>query len=137
MASRRRAHSRGRADAPGQRLRRIEARVRARLPWYRRAHAIRHVSLRYFNACGATERCGERHEPETHLIPILLDVASGRRDAIQLFGTDYDTPDGRACATTSTSRHRRGARAVPGAARLRSAATVFNLGTAPATPTAR
>jgi UDP-glucose 4-epimerase len=64
------------------------------LPWYRRAHGIRHVSLRYFNACGATERCGERHEPETHLIPILLDVASGRRDAIQLFGTDYDTPDG-------------------------------------------
>jgi UDP-glucose 4-epimerase len=64
------------------------------LPWYRRAHAIRHVSLRYFNACGATERCGERHEPETHLIPILLDVASGRRDAIQLFGTDYDTADG-------------------------------------------
>ena len=64
------------------------------LPWYRRAHGINHVSLRYFNACGATERCGERHEPETHLIPILLDVASGRRDAIQLFGTDYDTPDG-------------------------------------------
>jgi UDP-glucose 4-epimerase len=64
------------------------------LPWYRRAHGIRHVSLRYFNACGATERCGERHEPETHLIPILLEVASGRRDSIQLFGTDYDTADG-------------------------------------------
>jgi UDP-glucose 4-epimerase len=64
------------------------------LPWYGRAHGIRHVSLRYFNACGATERCGERHEPETHLIPILLDVAAGRRDAIQLFGTDYDTADG-------------------------------------------
>jgi len=64
------------------------------LPWYRRAHAISHVSLRYFNACGATERCGERHEPETHLIPILLEVASGRRNAIQLFGTDYDTDDG-------------------------------------------
>ena len=56
-------------------------RSRGALPWYRRAHAIRHVSLRYFNACGATERCGERHEPETHLIPILLDV-----------GTDNETP---------------------------------------------
>ena len=64
------------------------------LPWYRRAHGLCHVSLRYFNACGATERCGERHEPETHLIPILLDVALGVRASIQLFGTDYDTPDG-------------------------------------------
>jgi UDP-glucose 4-epimerase len=64
------------------------------LPWYRRAHGVRYVSLRYFNACGATARAGERHDPETHLIPILLDVALGRRDAISLFGTDYDTPDG-------------------------------------------
>lgn len=64
------------------------------LPWYFRAHGIRHVSLRYFNACGATERCGEQHAPETHLIPIILDVALGRRQAIHLFGTDYDTPDG-------------------------------------------
>lgn len=64
------------------------------LPWFQRAHGLRHVSLRYFNACGATARTGERHEPETHLIPILLDVALGRREAIHLFGTDYDTPDG-------------------------------------------
>ena len=64
------------------------------LPWYCRAHGIRHVSLRYFNACGATTRAGERHEPETHLIPIVMDVALGRREAIYLFGTDYDTPDG-------------------------------------------
>jgi UDP-glucose 4-epimerase len=64
------------------------------LPWYRRAHGLCHVSLRYFNACGATERCGERHEPETHLIPILLDVALGARASIKLFGTDYDTADG-------------------------------------------
>jgi UDP-glucose 4-epimerase len=64
------------------------------LPWYRRAHGLSHVSLRYFNACGATARCGERHEPETHLIPILLDVALGIRPSIHLFGTDYDTPDG-------------------------------------------
>jgi UDP-glucose 4-epimerase len=64
------------------------------LPWYRRAHGLCHVSLRYFNACGATARCGERHEPETHLIPILLEVALGARESIRLFGTDYDTPDG-------------------------------------------
>ncbi len=61
---------------------------------YNRAHGLRHISLRYFNACGATARCGELHVPETHLIPILLDVASGTRDAVHLFGTDYDTPDG-------------------------------------------
>jgi UDP-glucose 4-epimerase len=64
------------------------------LAWYQRAHGLRHVSLRYFNACGATERCGERHAPETHLIPLVLDVALGRREAIHLFGHDYDTPDG-------------------------------------------
>jgi UDP-glucose 4-epimerase len=64
------------------------------LPWYRRAHGLSYVSLRYFNACGATERCGELHVPETHLIPILFEVALGRRDALQLYGTDYDTPDG-------------------------------------------
>jgi UDP-glucose 4-epimerase len=64
------------------------------LPWYGRAHGIRHVSLRYFNACGATDLVGERHEPETHLIPILLEVALGTRPSIHLFGTDYDTPDG-------------------------------------------
>lgn len=62
--------------------------------WYERAHGLRHMSLRYFNACGATDRCGEQHIPETHLIPILLDVAAGTRDAVHLFGTDYDTPDG-------------------------------------------
>ena len=64
------------------------------LGWYRRAHGLCHVSLRYFNACGATERCGERHEPETHLIPIVMEAAVGTRPAIHLFGTDYDTPDG-------------------------------------------
>jgi UDP-glucose 4-epimerase len=64
------------------------------MAWYARAHGLRHLSLRYFNACGATARTGERHEPETHIIPILLDVAIGARDALRLFGTDYDTPDG-------------------------------------------
>jgi len=64
------------------------------LDWYRRACGLKYVSLRYFNACGATERCGEFHVPETHLIPILLEAALGQREAVQLYGTDYDTPDG-------------------------------------------
>ena len=64
------------------------------MEWYRKAHGLRHISLRYFNACGATERFGEYHMPETHLIPILFEVATGQREAIRLYGTDYDTPDG-------------------------------------------
>jgi UDP-glucose 4-epimerase len=64
------------------------------LRWYYIAHRLRSVVLRYFNACGATDRCGEYHVPETHLIPILFEVALGQRQAINLYGTDYDTPDG-------------------------------------------
>ena len=64
------------------------------LPWYQRAYGLKHISLRYFNACGATARCGENHVPETHIIPILFDVAQGQRQAINLYGADYDTPDG-------------------------------------------
>ena len=64
------------------------------LPWYERAHGLRHVSFRYFNACGATERYGEYHVPETHLIAILIEVALTQRSEIRLFGTDYETPDG-------------------------------------------
>ncbi|MBM4429425.1 MAG: UDP-glucose 4-epimerase GalE [Chloroflexi bacterium] len=64
------------------------------LEWYQKAYGLKYVSLRYFNACGATERYGEFHVPETHLIPILLEVALGQREAVQLYGTDYETPDG-------------------------------------------
>jgi UDP-glucose 4-epimerase len=64
------------------------------LPWYRRAYGLKHVSLRYFNACGATGRCGEFHVPETHIIPILFEAALGQRPSFSLYGTDYDTPDG-------------------------------------------
>jgi UDP-glucose 4-epimerase len=64
------------------------------LDWYRRAHGLNYVTLRYFNACGATERSGEYHVPETHIIPILFEVALGQRKVFHLFGTDYDTPDG-------------------------------------------
>ena len=64
------------------------------LAWYARAYALRSISLRYFNAAGATATHGERHEPETHLIPLVLDAASGRLAAVTVFGTDYPTPDG-------------------------------------------
>jgi UDP-glucose 4-epimerase len=64
------------------------------LRWYQAAHGLRHISLRYFNACGATARHGEDHRPETHIIPLLFATALGQRPAFQLFGTDRDTPDG-------------------------------------------
>jgi len=64
------------------------------LEWYRVAHGLRYVSLRYFNAAGATELYGEYHVPETHLIPILFEAALGERPEVNLYGTDYDTPDG-------------------------------------------
>lgn len=64
------------------------------LPWYERAYGIHYVGLRYFNAAGATERFGEYHVPETHLVPIVLEAALGRRDHVKIFGFDYDTEDG-------------------------------------------
>jgi UDP-glucose 4-epimerase len=64
------------------------------LAWFHRIHGLSYASLRYFNAAGATETLGEQHDPETHLIPIVLQVASGTRDHISIFGEDYDTPDG-------------------------------------------
>lgn len=64
------------------------------LSWYAGAYGLRFVSLRYFNAAGATARCGERHDPETHLIPIVLDVALGKRSHVGIFGDDWPTADG-------------------------------------------
>jgi UDP-glucose 4-epimerase len=63
---------------------------------YDRAYGLRYMSLRYFNAAGADPDCetGEDHDPETHLIPIVLDVVAGRRETVNVFGSDYDTPDG-------------------------------------------
>ncbi|MFC8277336.1 UDP-glucose 4-epimerase GalE [Streptomyces sp. NPDC057271] len=58
------------------------------------AHGLAAVSLRYFNVAGAYGACGERHDPESHLIPLVLDVALGRREAISVYGDDYATPDG-------------------------------------------
>ncbi|MBM4149143.1 MAG: UDP-glucose 4-epimerase GalE [Lentisphaerae bacterium] len=62
--------------------------------WYGRIHGLRGVCLRYFNASGATLKYGEDHDPETHLIPLVLKVALGQRPEVQIFGDDYDTPDG-------------------------------------------
>lgn len=64
------------------------------LAWYRAAYDMQYICLRYFNACGATPRCGESRKRETHLIPIALAAALGQRDGLNLFGADYDTPDG-------------------------------------------
>jgi UDP-glucose 4-epimerase len=64
------------------------------LAWFRAAYGLKYVSLRYFNACGATGRCGESRKRETHLIPIALAAALGQRNSLSLFGADYDTPDG-------------------------------------------
>lgn len=64
------------------------------LRWYEGAYGIRSASLRYFNAAGATKRCGEVHHPETHLIPIILQAAAGQREYIEVYGEDYPTRDG-------------------------------------------
>lgn len=64
------------------------------LRWYSQIHGIIAVSLRYFNAAGASEQFGEDHRIETHLIPNILQVALGQKEAIEVYGTDYPTPDG-------------------------------------------
>ena len=73
--------------------------VEQMLAWFNRIHGLRYASLRYFNVAGAPEGPdgivrGEAHEPETHLIPLVLDVALGRRSSIRIYGEDYPTPDG-------------------------------------------
>jgi UDP-glucose 4-epimerase len=64
------------------------------LRWYDEAYQLRYVSLRYFNAAGASERLGEDHDPETHLIPNVLRAAAGMTSHVDVFGEDYNTPDG-------------------------------------------
>jgi UDP-glucose 4-epimerase len=64
------------------------------LDWFRHAYGLRVAALRYFNAAGASDRSGERHDPETHLIPLVLDAAAGTRPAVTIFGDDYPTRDG-------------------------------------------
>ena len=62
--------------------------------WYEQAYGLRYASLRYFNAAGASEKCGEDHDPETHIIPITLQVATGKRPHVEIYGDDYPTEDG-------------------------------------------
>ncbi len=68
--------------------------VERMLVWFHRIHELRYASLRYFNAAGATADLGEDHSPESHLIPIVLQVALGQRKNVSIYGTDYPTPDG-------------------------------------------
>ena len=68
--------------------------VEQMLLWLHRLHGLRYASLRYFNVAGAIPGRGEAHEPETHIIPLILDVALGRREKILIYGEDYPTPDG-------------------------------------------
>jgi UDP-glucose 4-epimerase len=64
------------------------------LRWYDEVYGVKFVCLRYFNASGASEKFGEDHRPETHLIPAVLQVALGAKPHVEIYGTDYDTPDG-------------------------------------------
>ncbi len=64
------------------------------LEWYRQIHGLHFAALRYFNACGALPDRGEAHQPESHLIPLVLRVPLGQRDSANIYGTDYPTPDG-------------------------------------------
>ena len=66
------------------------------MSWVSRAHGLKYVALRYFNACGAhiSGAIGEAHDPETHLVPIILQVPNGKRDHVSIFGDDYPTKDG-------------------------------------------
>jgi UDP-glucose 4-epimerase len=68
--------------------------VERMLGWFRRIHGLRYASLRYFNAAGAAGELGEDHRPESHLIPIILQVAQGKRPSLAIYGTDYETADG-------------------------------------------
>jgi UDP-glucose 4-epimerase len=68
--------------------------VEQMLAWFHRIHGLRYASLRYFNAAGGAGDQGEDHQPESHLIPLILQVALGQRDHIAIYGTDYPTPDG-------------------------------------------
>lgn len=68
--------------------------VEQALDWYRDIHGLHFAALRYFNAAGALPDRGEDHQPESHLIPLVLRVALGQRDQIKIYGTDYPTPDG-------------------------------------------
>ena len=107
------------------------------LDWFHRIHGLRSASLRYFNVAGAPEGLGgitrgEAHEPESHLIPLVLDVAFGRRPSIRIYGDDYLTPDGTCIrdyihVSDLADAHLLALQALEGVA-ARSARLIFNLG---------
>jgi len=112
--------------------------VERMLDWFHRIHGLRSASLRYFNVAGAPESLdgsiprGEAHDPETHLIPLVLDVALGRRKSIKIFGEDYPTPDGTCIrdyihVSDLAEAHLLALDALEGDA-ARSARLIFNLG---------
>ncbi len=68
--------------------------VEQALDWYRQIHGLHFAALRYFNACGALPNRGEAHQPESHLIPLVLRVPLGERESANIYGSDYPTPDG-------------------------------------------
>jgi len=80
----------GPANVYGQTKRMVEE----MLEWYRKVHGLRYAALRYFNAAGAEPGRGEAHNPESHLIPLVLQVVLGQRPHAQIYGSDYPTPDG-------------------------------------------
>jgi len=79
---------------PGNPYGQTKLMVEGLLDWYQRVHGIGYAALRYFNAAGALPDRGEAHNPESHLIPLVLQVALDQRPEVQIFGTDYPTPDG-------------------------------------------
>lgn len=79
---------------PGNHYGQTKLMVEALLDWYQQTHGLGFAALRYFNAAGAHPDRGEAHQPESHLIPLVLQVALGQRPEIQIYGTDYPTPDG-------------------------------------------
>ena len=68
--------------------------VEAMMHWFQKIHGVRYAKLRFFNVAGAWDGHGEHHDPESHLIPIVLKVALGKRESVSVFGSDYPTPDG-------------------------------------------
>jgi UDP-glucose 4-epimerase len=105
------------------------------LGWYAAAYGLSFASLRYFNAAGATARNGEQHDPETHLIPLVLAAARGERPEVQVFGTDYPTADGTCVrdyvhVSDLAQAHVLALRALPPAASTApGVARLYNLGT--------
>jgi len=83
-------HPLGPANVYGQ----TKLMIEQALDWYHRVHGLRFAALRYFNAAGALGDRGEAHQPESHLIPLVLQVALGQREQVQIYGVDYPTPDG-------------------------------------------